>query len=94
MLLPAPFWPTIAHTSPAATDEIDAVDGDRGAERLADAAHLEARRGGAAADMLLQPSIEVGPDQLLDLRLLHVRLADDADAGVDPTLDLFTLDVR
>ena len=44
VLLPAPFWPTSAQTSPRAHREVDAVERDRRAERLRDAAHLEARR--------------------------------------------------
>ena len=47
VLLPAPFWPTSAQTSPARDGEIDAVERDGRAERLADAAHLEARRRSA-----------------------------------------------
>ena len=70
VLLPAPFWPTSAQTSPARTDEVDAVERDGGAERLAHAAHLEARRASG-----LQPSRQVRVEQLLDVGVVHVIAA-------------------
>ena len=45
VLLPAPFCPTSAHTSPGATAKSTPSTATGRAERLAHAAHLEARRG-------------------------------------------------
>ena len=91
VLLPAPFWPTSAQTSPAAHGQVDAVERDGRAERLADAAHLEARRRGSATAAI---SIEVGLEQLLHVRAVHVLARDELHAGVDPPLDRLALDVR
>ena len=72
VLLPAPFWPTSAHTSPAATGEVDAVERDRRAERLA-RCRASRERGGAAR--YFSHFDRSGVQQLLHRRLVHVRRA-------------------
>ena len=82
MLLPAPFWPTSAQISPARDREIDAVERDGRAERLADAAHLEARRRGSGACRSHFERSGCSSSFISGWSMFSRR--DDVHAGVDP----------
>ena len=107
VLFPAPFWPTMAQTSPGTDRDVDAIDGDGRAEGLPDAAHLEARRArdgvthGVASVRVrrtlycyLSQRSRSGFSSAFDFGRVHVRARDDADARIDAPLDLLALDLR
>ena len=94
VLLPAPFWPTMAQTSPGKT-ETSTPSTATVAPNVFRMPRISKRGVPVlAALVLLQPAIEVGLQQRLGLGRLHVGPRDDADAGVDPALDWLALELR
>ena len=98
VLLPAPFWPTRAQTSPGATAQVHAVQGRPWRRRPCGC--RASRTGGARQVAALgygfshSSLTRSGSSSVLHVRLLHVLARGHVHAGVDARLDRLALEVR
>src|ERR1700752_4078947 len=92
VLLPAPFWPTIAHTSPGAT----ATSTPSTATVAPNALRMPriSKRGVAVTLFPLEPAVEVRLQQRLRLGCVHVVMRHDANASIDASLHGLALKLR